>query len=342
MHVKRVSLRIVPVVLGALFLASCNGSSSGSSVLGNLPGPNPPPSFNRLFDVQCNVTKIYIIPPPIAAPLTPTASFGTTCDESLAFNASNGMLAEVSGAFSPHSLKLYNAPYSGSSTAFATIGPGGSSTLVQPEGDAWDGSGNVWVADQGNASIDEFSPPFSASNAPSATNTNYTTLSGSTPSGLAINPVAGLMFISDRRNGASATSSRHVYVVPAPYTGVPTADLTVSTGADSNRPFALAVDLQGRLFVGYSAGTKLGTIDVFVPPYATGNSPAFSLVASPGAVDGVFALAFDPAQNLYAQLGPGQVVVFNGPVLGAAAGPSANLGCPSGACNIWGGIAFGP
>jgi hypothetical protein len=312
---SRASARATSATLALLFLASCNGSSGS---LGVLPGPNTPPAFMRLFDAKCDQNKIYIMAPPIAAPLTPAGSFAQPCSRGMAF-ATNGMLAVSSGAGG--SLKIYNPPYSSMSGPSVTI-TGISSTLALPTGVAWDGNGNVWVADEVNDSVDEFSPPFSASSAPAATNTFV-----AKPSGLAFNPVAQLMFVGYRGGDV-------VRVYPAPYTGVPIATL------DTTLPRAIAVDLFGRLF---AADSSTGVINVFVPPYATGNTPVFSLSAGAG----VDALAFDSAQNLYAQLGGGGVVVFSGPILGPKAAPSAVLGCPTGSglctgANKWAGIAIGP
>jgi hypothetical protein len=314
--------RPVSIALGLLFLASCNGSSSG---VGPLPGPPIPPTFTRMFDNQNSPgNKTYIIAPPITAPLTPVGSFSVpgTSANGMAFN-SNGVLAATDGSVG--SISIFNPPYSSSTTPAVTIiGP--ASKLADPEGVAWDTSGNVWVADDSSTpgAVWKFTPPFTASEAPAASNTQT-----SSPEGLAINPASSLMFIGDNSSG-------QVLVVPAPYTGVPIATLT-DPGGDAA---ALAVDQLGRLFVGDASN---GKIYVFLPPFATGNLPAFTLVAGGNVVN----LAFDPAQNLYAQLssgapGDGHVVVFNGPILGSTGAPSANLGCPSGSCGVWGGLAFGP
>jgi hypothetical protein len=57
-------------------------------------------------------------------------------------------------------------------------------------------------------------------------------------------------------------------------------------------------------------------------------------------------LAFDSAQNLYAQLyDTGGVVMFDGPIVGSIATPSLIIGCPPGTMctpKNWAGLAFGP
>jgi hypothetical protein len=335
---KRFSLRAIVAIASLGFLASCNGSSSSGGFLGNLPGPNTPTGFTRMYDALCGEAKVFVVAPPFAAPLTASASFSHGCGWSLAF-AQNGTLAASSAVTS--AVRIFNPPYSSSSTPTVTIA-GGGSTLTQPSGIAWDGSGNLWVADRnlGTPGVKEFAPPFSAGSAPVATNST-----APVPVGLAINPSAGLMFIGDVGGNLGpgdchiAAPLCHVYIVPAPYTGAPIATFTFG----SSTPVAIAVDQLGRLFVGFESGGFGGLIKVYLPPFATGNSAAYTLtVGSP-----IWNLAFDSGQNLYAQLDNGTVVVFNGPILGSITAPSAVLGCPTtaGICPApgdFGGLAVGP
>ena len=147
------------------------------------------------------------------------------------------------------------------------------------------------------------------------------------------------MFIGDASGSRTcAAAPCRIYVVRAPYTGAPLA--TIPLG--KNLPSALALDRRGRLFVGFHHGALTGRISVYLPPFRTGQQAAFMLNAG----DDVMGLAFDPAQNLYAQLfSTGGVVRFNGPVAGPIAAPSRLLGCPAGATcrpKNWAGLAFGP
>lgn len=330
---KRVSLRTLPLALSVLFLASCNGSSSGGPNIGNLPGPPVPTGFARAFIGDCTfpVGKVHLFAPPFSPTSTETGAFGpSNCGNALSANPANGMLARTAGS----TLYIYNPPYSSSTTPTVTMS-GGATTLAAPFQPAWDASGNLWVADPGAGSVKEFSPPFSATNAPAATNTNV----GAAPVGLAINPSAGLMFVGDAGSPSPPCNGGpnfcHIYVVPAPYTGVPTATFTFGTSI----PEAIAVDQLGRLFVGFSAGSFSGLIKVYLPPYATGNTAAYTLtVGAP--VEG---LAFDASQNLYAQKSDSSTAVFSGPILGSIAAPSFTMPCPV-ACGSgqFGGITFGP
>jgi hypothetical protein len=326
---KRIPVRATAVVLGLLCLSSCNAAPQVSAAL---PGPTVPPSFARMFVGQCFSKAIFLLAPPFSPSPVPVGSIAGPCSNGLAFNASNGVLAVPSGGvFGVLSISIYNPPYSSESVPTVTIAPGG---LSHPRQIAWDGSGNFWVADDLANKIYEFQAPFSVSSIPAAANSLATQ-----PIGLAINPTAGLMFIGDAGGSRScATTSCHVYVVPAPYTGAAIATFTLG----NSPPTALAVDQLGRLFVGFDIGDFTGLVKVYLPPFVNEQPASYTLtVGNP-----VEYLAFDSAQNLYAQLyNTGGVVIFNGPVMGSMAAPSLVLGCPPGTtCTVknWAGLAFGP
>jgi hypothetical protein len=318
--------RALSIAVG-LFLWSCAGADAQVPV--PLPGPTIPKAFARLFVGQCRANKIAILTPPFAPSPVPVDSIAQTCTNGIAFNASNGMLAVASGSvFGTSTVEVYHPPYSGASVPFATLKAGELADLRQI---AWDGSGNLWVA---NDKVFKFQAPFSPSNPPVVGNALPTEAAG-----LAINAKAGLMFIGDLGGSKSCTATAcHVYVVPAPYTGAAIATFTYA----NSTPTTIAVDQLGRLFVGFDSGDFGGLIKVYVPPYVTGQTAAFTL--NPGGA--IESLAFDSAQNLYAQLyDTGGVVVFNAPILGLTAEPSAVLGCLSGfpcAVKNWAGLGFGP
>jgi hypothetical protein len=327
-------LRALPVTLGLLFLTNCSASSTGTPFPANFPGPAVPSSFARMFDGQCFSNKIFILAAPFSPAPTPVGAIAQPCGNSLAFNLSNGALAAASSSiFGAGSISIYNPPYSSASAPTATLSFGGPA-LSDLRQIAWDGSGNIWVADAVANKVYQLQPPFTASSAPTAANTLATQ-----PAGLAINPYAGLMFIGDLGGSKTcAATPCHLYVVPAPYTGVATATFTYGTSS----PACIAVDRLGRLFVGFDNGPFKGLIKVYLPPFVTDEEAAYTLtVGNP-----IESLAFDSGQNLYAQLfDTGGVVVFNGPILGSIAVPSAVLGCPAGAiCGAknWAGLGFGP
>jgi hypothetical protein len=312
-------------------LALCCVSPASAKVPGNLPGPTVPRSFARMFDGQCFSNKIFILEPPFLPSPVPVGAIARLCSNSIAFNATNGALAVTSGAaYGSRSVDIYNPPYSSSSVPTVSLS---THAISDPRQIAWDGSGNIWVADDIMNSVYEFKPPFAVSSAPAATNRLATQ-----PAGLAINPNAGLMFIGDLGGSKSCTKTCYLYVVRAPYTGAAVATFAFGTST----PTAIAVDRLGRLFVGFDKGAFSGLIKVYLPPFVTGESAAYRLtVGNP-----IENMAFDSEQNLYVQrYDTGGVAVFNGPIMRSIAAPSAALGCPSGAtCGVknWAGLGFGP
>lgn len=241
-------------------------------------------------------------------------------------------MAAVSGAvFGKLSISIYRPPFSGTSVPAMTFTPPG---LRHPRQLAWDGAGNLWVSDDLAKKVYEFRPPFSAASKPATA-----IALAVQPIGLAIDNVRGLMFIGDAGGSRTcALAPCRIYVLRAPYTGAPAASIPLGKSVAT----ALAVDRRGRLFAGIGYGKSTGAIRVYAPPFSGGEKPAFKI----NAWDGVMAMAFDPAQNLYAQLfSTGGVVRFNVPIARSMRAPSIRLGCPSGATcrkKNWAGLAFGP
>ncbi len=305
---------------------------AGAAVLALGAGPAVPRSFSRMFDGQCFSNKIFILVPPFSPRPVPVGAIAHACSNTIAFDTTNGRLAVASGAvFGVLSISIYNPPFSSASVPAVTFTPPG---LRHPRQIAWDGFGNFWIADDLAKKVYKFHAPFSVSSKPVATNTLATQ-----PMGLAIDPVHRFMFIGD--TGGSRTCSAtpcRVYVVPAPYTGAAVATITLG----NSTPAALAIDQRGRLFVGFENGDFKGRVKVYLPPFVTGETAAFTLNAG----DPVTSLAFDSAQNLYAQLlHTGGVVLFTGPIARSIATPSMRLGCPRGATcrnKNWAGLSFGP
>jgi hypothetical protein len=313
--------RAFATALGLLLLGSCSSAQQAA-----------PQAFNRMFDGQCFSNKIFVLAPPFSPSQTAAGAIAQPCSNSIAFDPSSGTMAVASGAvFGKLSISIYNPPFSRASVPVVTFSPSG---LRHPRQLAWDASGSVWVSDDLVNKVYKLRGPFSAASAPAAVNTLATQ-----PIGLAIDPVHQIMFIGDAGGSRSCSATPcHVYVVPAPYTGAAVA--TINLG--NSTPTALAVDLRGRLYVGFEKGALKGLIKIYLPPFATGQTAAVTLNAG----DAVMSLAFDLKQNLYAQLhSTGGVVRFDGPISRSMAKPSVVLGCPSGATcrnKNWAGLAFGP
>ncbi len=304
----------------------------GAAVLALAAGPAAPLSLGRMYVAQCFSNRVFILAPPFSPRRLPVGAVAQACTNALAFDPSNGMMAVASGAvFGKLSISVYSPPFTSASVPAVTFAP---PKLQHPRQLAWDGAGNLWVSDDLSNRVYEFRPPFSASSKPAAAITI-----AMQPIGLAVDSAIRLMFIGDAGGTRTcAAAPCRIYVIPYPYTSAPMATIPLEKSVST----ALAVDRRGRLFAGIGYGKFKGSIRVYAPPFATGQKPAFTLDAG----DGVMALAFDPAQNLYAQLfSTGGVVRFNGPITRSLAAPSMRLGCPRAVTcrkKNWAGLAFGP
>ncbi|HZZ00886.1 MAG TPA: hypothetical protein VFE36_15080 [Candidatus Baltobacteraceae bacterium] len=295
-------------------------------------GPTTPPSFTRLFDGQCFADKIFVLAPPFQPSPKAVAEISQRCGNSIAVDTANGDMAVPSGAqVGALSIGIYHPPYNDASIPAVKFTP---KRLDHPRGSAWDGRGNLWIADDLAGRVWEFRPPFTES-----TQIAAESAVGTEPAGMSIDKRAKLMFVSDLGgNFTCAKTSCHVFVIREPYTTHPIATLTYP----HEMPFAVGVDPQGRLFVALDTGETTGRVDVYTPPFSSGEKPAFSL--DPGGQSRT--LAFDSRGNLFSQLlQTGGVVEFDAPIDGSKTRPAAEIGCPQGSTcerRNWAGLAFGP
>lgn len=285
-----------------------------------------------MFDGQCFSDKIFILAPPFTPAPPPVAAIAQPCSNSIAIDGKNGDMAAPSGAvLGTLSVRIYHPPYSTASAPSVSFTP---AKLSHPRGSAWDEDDNLWVADDAAGRVFEFRPPFSAKTVAAAENGVATQ-----PAGLTVDRVSRQMFVTDLGgNYKCEVTACHVFVIPAPYTGGAIATLTFA----HQQPFAVAVDSAGRLFVGIDTSETTATINVYKPPFVSGEEPAFAL--DPGGP--VRTLAFDPHGNLFSQrLATGGVIEFAAPIDGPRSAPDASLGCPAGVTCVprnWAGLAFGP
>jgi hypothetical protein len=262
------------------------------------------------------------------------AAIPQACGNSIAIDSSDGAMAVPSGAEvgTLLAISIYHPPYSSESVPATRFKPPG---LIHPRQSAWDARGNLWVADDLAGKLFEFRPPFSETTQASAASSI-----AMQPAGLAIDTRANLLFVTDLGGDRMcAKTACHVYVVPSPYTGAPTATLTFA----HEQPYAVAIDSSGRIFVALDTSPTTGVINVYSPPFTSNQRPAFSL--DPG--EPVRTLGFDPHGNLDAQvLTTGGIVEFDAPFDGSRSAPTLSIGCPAGdACkgpHNWAGFAFGP
>ncbi|HEV3155439.1 MAG TPA: NHL repeat-containing protein [Candidatus Baltobacteraceae bacterium] len=116
--------------------------------------------------------------------------------------------------------------------------------LSYPEGLAFDGKGNLFVANSGADDILEFAPPYTGEPIASIKRQVYA------PRGLAFGP-SGNLFVA---------SGDSVRIYPPPYTGGPIGRIVNGV----RHPSAVAFDSKGNLFVANLGGS---TVTEYAPPY---------------------------------------------------------------------------
>ncbi|MBV8222003.1 MAG: hypothetical protein JO293_01450 [Candidatus Eremiobacteraeota bacterium] len=170
----------------------------------------------------------------------------------------------------------------------------------------FDASGNLWSMNDTNTTgqVTGYAPPITNASTPFAT----ITIAGSQfPVGLAFDK-SGNMWVAD-----SGTSK--VYEFTPPFSGAisPAPAITISSVIN---PAGLVFDTAGNLYVCAGGGVQAGTVQIFNPPFHSGQSPT----ATP--ITGLHiptSLAFDAAGNLYVTNFMGSVARFNAPTAGGGA-----------------------
>lgn len=286
--------------------------------------------FARMFDGQCAPRAIFILKPPYATPPVPAAAIPQPCANTIAFDRS-GMMAVAAGSIGRLSIRLYRPPYSSASVPAVTLAP---RRLLHPRSAAWDGDGNLWVTDDEGNAVFEYRPPFS-----SRTQAAAMLRIANQPIGVDVDRTSKLMVVTDVGGDrfCKKTACR-VFVLKPPYTGKPFVTWTFAHA----QPYAAAFDPSGRLFVEIDRSKTSADINVYAPPFTTGEKA--TLVLHPGGP--VRTLAFDPQGNLFGQLlETGGLIEFAAPIDGERAAPTASFGCPQGfkcVTHGWAGLAFGP
>jgi hypothetical protein len=287
--VKRLGL----FALGALSFAAIAGCSK-SPVISIPPGPAP-----HAYVSNFGNHTITAYSQPLGSASTPSLTFTPSLPDP------DGMAVDAAGnlyvAF-PNELmiQVFKTPLTSTSTPSFTIGPiaGGGFTNCL----TIDVAGNLWVSSEANGMIFEFTPPFSAASVPSFTmNTGAGTPAVAHPEQVTFDQ-AGDMAVVDFL-GNQAVFYRRALPPAPPFAATPTAAAVIASGA---MPDGVAFDVRSRLMVAVGSGA----IQVFTPPFATGNSPSFSIqgpliVPNPVppppffSATSPFMLSFDAAGNLY-------------------------------------------
>jgi len=198
---------------------------------------------------------------PIAAGSTPAfaVATGSVSAENLAFDRAGDLFSGGGIPFrcgfhecANAAIAVANSPINNSSTSSFTIG---GSVAGFVTGLAFDGNGNLWVAD-GN--LDEFVPPFSSSSTPA--------LSLGTPSySIAFDP-SGAMYVS---------SSDGVDVYRPPFSASMTKAFSIAAAAYADY---IAFDPAGNMYITLNnSSTRHGELEMFTPPFGSTSQPAVTL-----------------------------------------------------------------
>ena len=222
-----------------------------------------------------------------------------------------------------NTITSYPTNANGNASPTATLGSA-QPAFSSPEGSAFDASGDLWVANEGNSTVVEFTP---AQLAATGSATPAVTLSGAAggnlddPVGLAFDS-AGDLWVTNEGNSTLVEFTRGQLAI----TGSPTPAVTLSaTAGDSlDDPEGLAFDSAGDLWV---TNEGASTVVEFTPAQLaiTGSpTPAVTLSATAGdSLDDPEGLAFSFAGDLWvASLGNSTVVEFTPAQLAATGSPS--------------------
>ncbi|MFY7885757.1 MAG: NHL repeat-containing protein, partial [Dolichospermum sp.] len=141
----------------------------------------------------------------------------------------------------------------GSGSIGAANGTGTAASFYWPNGVAVDGAGNVYVADQGNHLIRKITAAgvvttFAGSGTAGATNGTGTAASFNSPTGVAID-AAGNLYVSDYNNSSIRKITSAGVVTTLAGSGTTGATNATGTAASFNKPYGVAVDGSGNVFV---------------------------------------------------------------------------------------------
>jgi hypothetical protein len=300
--------------LALVILAFASGCSSSST-----PAPPPAVGLNNLYATQCTGTHmIDVFKPPFSNTSTPAVSVpfptGTPCVVSGAYLPKTNQVAVGTNGSGWY---VYSLPLTSTSMPVAHV-----AAPAFAGGFAQDSTGNVWVSDRGNDTINSFVPPITSTSTASVSFAD--TLGG--PYVLQING-AGQMF-------AGNCDSKTVTMYTPPFTNTTTATATITPpSAICTEPIGL--DATGNLYV--SEFDVTANVWIYNPPYSNASTPATTITGGPSGTNSPTQFAFDPAGNIYiGNSGTGMIASF-APPLAAASPLRFSIPEPSVA-----GLFFGP
>jgi sugar lactone lactonase YvrE len=275
----------------------------------------------------------------VGSPATVTAgATGTTVTATYAPRpGSGGLWIANNGA---QTVVQYTAGQLGSTTSAPPATAVGTGTTGN-RGVAFDASGNLWVTLSGNNAVVEYTAgQLSASGTPTpAVTLSATAGSLSGPRALAFD-ASGNLWVAN----SSGPTLVAFTVSQLASSGSPTPAVTLSASSGSlNMPVGLAFDASGNLWVANDGNASVVEFTVSQLASSGSPTPAVTLSATAGSLDGPFGLAFDASGNLWvASVGDNTVAEFAPSQLAATGSPTpaVTLSATAGSLNEPGGVAF--
>lgn len=285
---------VIGSIVGFIFIITTGCTASQQVML-------PPPgstALQRLFVGNLTANNVLIFSPPFSSASTPsslssTNALGVALDSTgiLAVVSSGDVItvyaAGVTSASTPYAtftgsstfgglnsfdasgklavpnqtkVDVFTPPFSNASTPSVTI-----SSITQPIGSAFDGSGNLYITDV-NGSVNAFAPPYTG--APVTTSNG---LAGQAPYGVAV--IGSQLFIASCNVDAIRVYGLPLTTGEAPSFSIPSGGIC---------PIGLAADAVGNLYaVNHNPPPNLV---IFNPPFSASSVPAVTIPASAGFV----------------------------------------------------------
>jgi hypothetical protein len=217
----------------------------------------------------------------------------------------------------------------------------GSRTKLQnPFGVAADANGNIYVANaagkhaDNHGSVTVYGPNASGNAKP------MRTIGGSNtgldkPSGIALNPVNGDIYVVNEDGGPSGVGSVTIYAPGATGNVAPIGSIAgESTGLSFNEQTGIAFDTTGNLYV-----PNVDSVLVFAAD-ATGNVPPIRTIrGNYTLLEGAMETALDPSGNLYVGNLNNSILVFSAGANGNVA-PTRDISGPNTKLDFIGGLAI--
>jgi hypothetical protein len=284
----------------AQFKGSMGGKALNAPVVGMATAAptSPPPPMNLavywdLFNAGTQ-NQLQFAPWPLTTSSPTTDISGNVgnnlqCTSGMTFDSSGRLwvISNPSGCSAPFPsvIQVFQPPVTQSSTpvlTFALPGTGDKDSLT------FDSSGNLWVEDNFNSTVSEFSGPFTSSHTLTPALTLSTGINA--PSGVAVD-TSGSVYVAN--NTSSGTNSIAVFHTPVSASTVP----TFLNGLHG--PGGLIFDSQGNLYA--SSNPNVGASIVRYNSNNLGNGATPSIVDSAGLTGQPYEanFAWDALGNLY-------------------------------------------